>query len=113
MFLTLKRNLVLVSASLFYFLMFQLLSLIVTFFKAVQAMHMAEELANNSYRQIKEEEGRCIATVDAFIFSEKRIQNLNTKLTEANREKKKAKVALQGAKRRAKSQDKQLHQTKD
>ena len=72
-------------------------------------MHMAEELANNSYRQIKEEEGRRIAAMDAYILAEKRIQNLNTKLTEANREKKKAEVALQRAKRRAESQRKQLH----
>ena len=50
-------------------------------------MHMAEELANNSYRQIKEGEGRRIAAMDAYILAEKRIQNLNTKLTEANREK--------------------------
>ncbi|KAL0001255.1 hypothetical protein SO802_015036 [Lithocarpus litseifolius] len=43
----------------------------------------------------------------------KRIQELNTKLTEADRDKKSAKVALQGAERQAESQRKQLHQTKD
>ena len=50
-------------------------------------MHRAEELVNNSHMQMKEEEGSHIAAVDAFTLAEKRIQDLNTKLTEANREK--------------------------
>ena len=30
---------------------------------------MAKELVNNSHRQMKEEEGRCIATVEAFTLA--------------------------------------------
>ncbi|XP_075634193.1 uncharacterized protein LOC142606742 [Castanea sativa] len=91
MFLTLKRDLAM----------------------AVQAVHMAKELVNNSHRQIKEEEGRRIAAVDSFALGEKRIHELNTKLTEADRERKSAKAALQGAERQVENQCKQLRQTED
>lgn len=49
---------------------------------------MVEELVNNSYRKMKEEARRQIAVVEAFSLAEKRIQELNTKLTEADRERK-------------------------
>lgn len=74
---------------------------------------MGEELVNNSYRQMKEEEGQRIAAVDAFLLAQKRIQDLNTKLTKAGREKMSVEAALQGAERQAESQRKQLCQTKD
>ena len=78
-FLTLKKDLTLVSFSFsllffflfFFFKVFQLFQLIPFFFftKAIQATHMAEELVNNSHRQMKEEDGRCIATVEAFTLA--------------------------------------------
>lgn len=74
---------------------------------------MVEELVNNSHSQMKEDEGRNIAAVESFTLVEKRIQELNTKLTKADREKKSAKATLQGAERQAESQHKQLHQTED
>lgn len=74
---------------------------------------MAEELMTNSHRQMKDEKARRIATMDAFTLAEKRIQNLNTKLIEADREKKSTEVALQGAERQVKSQCQQLCQTED
>ena len=43
------------------------------FLKAFQVAHMAEELVNNSYKQMKEEEGQRIAVMDAFLLVEKRI----------------------------------------
>ena len=36
-------------------------------------MFRAKVIINSSHRMMKEEEGRCIATVDAFIVAEKRI----------------------------------------
>lgn len=51
--------------------------------------------------------------MESFTLVEKRIQELNTKLTKADREKKSAKAALQGAERQAESQRKQLRQTED
>lgn len=51
---------------------------------------------NNSYRQMKDEKVRRIVVVDAFKVVEKKIQELNTKLTEVDREKKSAEAALQG-----------------
>ena len=74
---------------------------------------MAEELVNNSHRQMKEEEGRRIAAVETFFLAEKRIQELDTKLTKADRERKSAEAALYGAKKQEDSQHRQLHQTKD
>ena len=65
-------------------------------------------MVNFSYRQMKEEEGRYIAAVDAFNVVEQKIQELTTKLNKADRDKKSAEVALQGAERQAESQCKQL-----
>ena len=70
-------------------------------------------MVNNSHRMIKEEEGRRIAAVDAFNVAEKRVQELKTKLAKAERDKKSADSALEGAERQAESQRKQLRQTKD
>ena len=101
-------------------LLFFTLKVLIVFFyhyilslKAVQSAHMAEELVNKSHQQMKEEEERQIAAVEAFSFAEKRIQELNTKLTKAGRDKKSAEAALQGAKRQVESQRKQLCQTED
>ena len=67
-----------------------MLSLIIAFFslQIVQSTHMAEELVNKSHLQMKEEERRQIVAVKAFSLTEKRIQELNNQLTEANRERK-------------------------
>ena len=46
---------------------------------------------------MKNEEGRHIAIVEAFNVVKKRIKELNTKFTKAEREKKSAEVALEGA----------------
>ena len=62
---------------------------------------------------MKEEEGRRIATVDTFNVAEKRIQELNNKLTKADKDKKNAKATREGVKRQAESQCKQLCQTED
>ena len=57
---------------------------------------------------MKEEEGRRITAMEAFSLAKKRIQELNMKLTEANRYRKNAEVALLGAEMQAESQHKQL-----
>ena len=74
---------------------------------------MAEELVNTSHKQMKEEERRRIVAVEAFTLAEQSIKDLNTKLTEATKEKKSVKAALEGAKRQAESQRQQLRQTED
>ena len=58
-------------------------------------------MVNSSHRQMKDEEGRCIAAMDAFNMAKKNIQELNKKLTEAYRDKKSTEAALEGAKRQA------------
>ena len=62
---------------------------------------------------MKDKEGRCIAAIKAFNVVEKRVKELNAKLTKAEREKKNTEAALEGAKRQAETQHKQLRQTED
>ena len=115
-FLSLKRDLVMVSPStsfltfkittlfspsfffIFFFIFFFLLLYLFTW-QAIQATYRAEEMVNFSHKQMKEEEGRRIAVVDAFNVVENKIQELTTKLNEANRDKKRAKASLQGVER--------------
>ena len=75
-----------------------------SFLQAVQLVHMVEELVNKSHQQMKE--GRRIAAVEAFSLAEKRIQELNNQLIEANRERKSVEAALHGAEQQAKTQRK-------
>ena len=60
-------------------------------------MHRAEEIVNNSHRMMKDEKAKHIATVEAFRVVGRKTQELNTKLAEAEREKKSIEVALDGA----------------
>lgn len=62
--------------------------------KAIQAMYIVEKWADDAHKQMKEEEGWHIATVEAFTLAEQRIKDLNVKLIEANRDRKSAKTAL-------------------
>ena len=70
-------------------------------------------MVNFSHGQMKEEEGRCIAAVDAFSVATKRIQELKNKLIETERDKKSVDVALKGAERQAEGQRRQLRQIED
>lgn len=53
---------------------------------------------------MKEEEGRHIATMDAFNVVDKRIHKLAIKLNEADRDKKSTEVTLQEAERQTENQ---------
>ena len=68
---------------------------------------------NNSHRQMKDEEGTRIVTVEAFSLVEKRIQELNKQLTEVDKERKSVDAALNVAENQAETQRKQLCQIKD
>ena len=72
-----------------------------SFLQAVQLVHMVKELVNKSHQQMKEEEGRRIAAVEAFSLAEKRIQELNNQLIKANRERKSVEAALHGVEQQA------------
>ena len=95
-FLSLKRDLVMVSLKFTLFLLFSfftsflpllpftisLYSPLPCFFprQAVQATFRAEEITNFCHRQMKEEEGRRNATVEAFNLAEKRISEMKCKI---------------------------------
>ena len=108
-FLSLKKDLVMVSLStnsffffLLSFLLFSfLLTLVFYFFfpQAIQATFRAEEMINYSYWQMKEEEGRHIAAMEAFHMAKKSNQELKSKLIEAKRDIKGVEVALDSAER--------------
>ena len=57
-----------------------------------------------THAQLKDEEARRISAVKTLAVAEKRIKELNTKLTEANREGKSAKAALTGAEKQVEDQ---------
>ena len=63
-------------------------------------------MVDYSHHQMKEEEGRRIAVLEAFSLVEKRIQQLNNQLTEADWERKSTKAALHGVEKQAESQRK-------
>ena len=67
--------------------------------QAIQATFKAEEMINYSHRQMKEEEGRRMAAVEAFHVVEKSNQELKSKLTEAERDRKSAEATLDSVKR--------------
>ena len=84
--------------------------LTVTFpLQAIQATFKVEELVSIIHRKMKDEESRRIVVIEAFNVAEKRVKELNTKLTEAEREKKSVEAALERAERQAETQRKQLH----
>ena len=64
---------------------------------------------DDAHAQLKKEEARHIAFVQTLAVAEKRIKDLNTKLTEANKERKSVEAALAGAEKQAKDQRLQLH----
>lgn len=57
-----------------------------------------------SHRQMKDEEGRRVAIVEAFKVAKKRLKESDAKLTEVERGRKSTKVALDGVERQAKTQ---------
>jgi len=125
-FLSLKRDLALVSllttflsfyhsTNLFYTCTYTLLILLLHFFflKAVQAAHRAEEIVISSHKAMKEEEGRSVVTVKALELAKKKSQDLNAKLVEVDRDKKRAETALDEVERQVKAQCKQVRQVED
>ena len=61
-------------------------------------------MANSCHQQMKEEERRRNAAVDAFHVAEKSIQELKKKLQEEEKERKYAAAALENVEKKAKSQ---------
>ena len=62
-------------------------------------MFRVKEMVNSSHRKMKEEEGKRIATMDAFHVTKKSIQDLKAKLIEEERERKSVASALDSAER--------------
>ena len=116
-FLTLKRDLAMVNFFFFFLILLLSIHAILAFFffflKAIQITHIVEKWVDDAHKQMKEEEGRCIATVEAFTLAEQKIKDLNVKLTEANKDKKSVKATLARVERQAENQHQQLRKTED
>ena len=82
-------------------MIFLLLLLLFLKKKDVQVAHRVEEIVISFHKAMKEEVGRCVAAVKAFELVEKKSQDLNAKLVEANQDKKSAEVALDGVEKQA------------
>ena len=82
-------------------------------FQAIQATFRAEEMVNYPHQKMKEEEGRKIATVDAFQVAEKSNKELKVRLQKEEKERKSATVALDTVERQAESQRLLLHNAED
>ena len=63
-----------------------------------------------SHWQYKSEEGRRIATVEAFNVAEKSLKDLKVQLSQSKNDRKRSVTTLEGAERQAKTQRKQLRQ---
>ena len=63
---------------------------------------------DDAHAQLKDKEARRVAAVQTLVVAEKRIKDLGTKLTEADRERKSAEAALAGAEKQAENQRLQL-----
>ena len=83
------------------------------FLKAIQVAHRAEEIVISSHRAMKKEEGKCIVAMKAFELAEKKSEDLNAKLVEADQDKKSVEAALDMVKRQPEAQRKQLRQAED
>ena len=68
---------------------------------------------DDAHKQWKDEKGWRIVVVQTLVVAEKRIKDLNTKLTKADRERKSAEAALAGAEKHAKDQHQQLCRAED
>ena len=68
---------------------------------------------NFSHRQMKDEDGRQVTAVEAFNVAEKRVKELNTKLTKVKKDKKSVEAPLERVERQAETQRKQLRQAVD
>ena len=81
MFLTLKRNLALVSLLTTFFAFGIIIDRLIVihyyyyffFWKDVQAAYRVEELVTSSHKQMKDEEARWVAAMDDFKVAEKKI----------------------------------------
>ena len=74
---------------------------------------MANEWVDDAHAQLKNEEARHVAAVKTLVVVEKKIKDLGTKLTKADREKKSAEAALASSEKQAEDLRLQLRKAKE
>lgn len=109
-FLTLKRDLAMVSLWTpylywIYIFLFHLKDSSWCFlFRQSRQKNIVEEWVDDAHKQWKDDEAQRIAAIQTLAMAEKRIQDLNTKLAEVDRERKSGKATLVGVKKQAEDQ---------
>ena len=83
------------------------------FSSSVGYFFRVEKITNYCHRQMKEEEGKHNATVEAFTVAERNIQELKKKLLEEERERKSAAAAFDSAEKQAEGQKILFRNAKD
>lgn len=119
-FFGLKRELAMVRLLLFTYLFYLILVIIIIIIiltfspsQAVQVVFRAEEMVSSYHQLFKEEEGRRIAAVEAFQVAEKSNEDLKSKLTKEEKERKFVAAAPQNTEKQAKNQRLLLHSAED
>ena len=64
--------------------------------------NIAEEWVDQAHAQLKDEETRRISAIKSLVVAEKKMEDLGTKLTEADKERKSIEAAITGTKKQAK-----------
>lgn len=75
--------------------------------------NIAEEWVDWAHAQLKDEEAHWISAIKTLAVVEKKIKDLGTKLTEVDRERKSAKVALASAEKQAEDQHQQFRKAEE
>nr|POF07888.1 hypothetical protein CFP56_27468 [Quercus suber] len=73
-------------------------------FEAIQATNITKEWVDDAHAQLKNEEAHRVVVVKTLAVAKKKIKDIGTKLTEADREKKSDEVALASAEKQAEDQ---------
>ena len=86
---------------------------VVISFQAIQTINIAKEWVDHGHFKLKDEEARQVSAVKNLVVVEKKIKDLGTKLTEADRERKSAEATLASAKKQAEDQRQHLRKVEE
>ena len=82
---------------LFCFVFFVFVLFFFFLWQAIKTAHIVEEWVDHAHFKLKDKEACRVLAIKNLALAKKKIKNLVTKLTEADRERKSAEVALVGA----------------
>ena len=93
---------------LFCFVFFVFFLFFFFLWQAIKTAHIVEEWVDHAHFKLKDKEACRVLAIKNLALAKKKIKNLVTKLTEADRERKSAEVALVGAEKQVEKAKEQL-----